>query len=349
MKRVLTGLLLVSAASMIGVGATRADPGFEYNGPIIDPVRHAEPALEDEHYRVEALSYPSVGENGQPGNAVKALYYQSRYGGRHKLVIVLPIWGTHTYPPEKMSESLLRYSDGDMNVLRIFGENYLIDWERLAAAATEEEFRSVARRMGERVRTHVIDIRRAVRWAEVQPETDPARIGLIGFSMSATVGAGVLQHEPGLAAGALVMGGAHPHKQFSHCFGRAQELREDVMKRFGWTLETYERAFEAPFSMVDPARYPGMVDPRRVIMFEARWDTCMPKEARHELWQAMGEPKRIRWPYNHKMAFLMMSPLGLNTMRRQIYRFLDEVLTTLPRGSTTAPAIEARAAPATAR
>ncbi len=342
MKRVLIIFLLSSAASM---SATHADPGFEYSGPIIDPLRHAEPALDTEHYRVQNLSYASVGENGQPGNAVKALYYQSRHPGRHKLVIVLPIWGTHTYPPEKMSESLLRYSDGEMNVLRILGENYLIDWAALGAAATEKEFHSIVRRMAERVRTHVIDIRRAVRWAEVQPEIDPVRIGLIGFSMSATVGAGLLEHEPALAAGALVMGGAHPHKQFSSCFGRAAELREDVMKRFGWNLETYERAFEDPFSIVDPARYPGRVDSRRVIIFEARWDSCMPKEAREELWQAMGEPKRIRWPYNHKMAFLMMSPLGLNTMRRQIYHFLDEVLTTLPRRSGPTPAIEARARP----
>ncbi len=344
MKRVLVDVLLLVAVSVTGVRPTHADSSFDYSGPIIDPVRRAEPALESEHYRVQTFTYPSIGENGQLENSVKALYYQSKLRGKRKLVIVLPIWGTHTYPPEKMSESLRRYSDGDINVLRILGENYLIDWPGLSAAATEEEFRRLLGRMAERVRIHIIDIRRAVQWAQAQPEVDPARIGLIGFSMSATVGALVLQHEPALAAGALVMGGAYPHQQFASCFGRAQELRENIVARFGWTLETYERAFAAPFSLVDPARYPGRVDPRRVILFDAKWDTCMPKEGREQLWRAMGEPKRISWPYNHKMAFLMMSPLGLNTMRRQIYRFLDDVFMTHPHGPATAPAIEARSA-----
>lgn len=316
--------------------AALAQSVFAYERQAIEPVREAAPALASEHYRVYRLAYPAAGESGQPGNLVHALYYQSKLPGKRKLVIVLPIWGTHTYPSEKMTKSLLAYSDGDTNVLRILGENFLFDWEALNAAPNEEAFVALMYRMAERVRTYVIDIRRAVDWAQSQPEIDSARIGLIGFSMSANVAAGVLAHEPRVAAGALVMGGAHPHQMFASCFGRAQTLRENITARFGWSVETYERAIEGPFARIDPARFAGQVDPRRVIIFDAAFDTCVPKSGRDALWQAMGEPKRITWPWNHKMAFLMMSPLGLNTMRRQIYYFLENVFAELPRTEATA-------------
>lgn len=290
------------------------------------------PARKDEKYRVYSLSFASVGDNGQEDNLVSALYYRSKLPGKKKLVIVLPIWGTHTYPPEKMTSSLLRYSDGEVNVLRILGKDFLLDWRALHAAATPEEFMAVHYRMVERVRAHVIDISRAVDWAETQPEIDSERIGLIGFSMSANIAALVLAHEPRIAAAALVMGGANPHEMLSSCFGRASELREAITARFGWTRETYERSLEKPYSVVNPPQFTGKVDPEKVIIFEAAFDTCMPKSSREALWRAMGKPKRVIWPWNHKMAFIAMTPLALNTMRHRIYNFFESVFAHSPPG-----------------
>lgn len=285
----------------------------------------AAPDKQPKNYRVHSLSLPSVGDNGQEANLVSALYYQSALPGKKRLVIVLPIWGTHTYPSEKITASLLRYSEGEMNVLRILGKDFLLDWEALHAAATTEEFMAVHYRMVERVRTHVIDIRRTVDWAETRPEIDSERIGLIGFSMGANVASVVLAHEPRIAAAALVMGGANPHEMLTSCFGRARKLRDAITARFGWSVETYQHELERPYSLINPARFAGRFDPNKVILFEAAFDTCIPKSGRDALWQAMGEPKRVTWPWNHKMAFIAMTPLGLNTMRHRIYDFLEGV------------------------
>ena len=308
------------------LASAQIDFGFDYEKSLIHPSNHVEQKLETKNYLVRSLSFPSIGENGQAGNLVRALYYQSKLPGKKKLVIVLPIWGTHTYPSRKITKSLVRNSRGDINVLRILGKDSLFDWAAMRAAATEEELIALAERMVERVRTHVVDIRRAIDWAETQPDIDASRIGLIGFSMGAVVASLVAANEPRIAASVLAMGGANVHEMFATCFGRAKDARETIISRLGWTKETFEEKLEKPLTPINPARFAGRVNPERVIMFEAGHDTCIPKSGREALWRAMGQPQRITWPYNHKMAFLMMSPLGFNTMRRKIYYFLDETL-----------------------
>ena len=299
---------------------------FRYQKAVVHPSNHIEEKLETKHYRVRRLVFPSIGENGQTGNVVTGLYYQSKLPGKKKLVIILPIWGSHTYPPRKMTQSLLKYSSGQMNVLRILGKDSLFDWEAMREATTEESLFAVIGRMVERVQTHVIDIRRTVDWAETQPDINAQQIGLIGFSMGAVVASLIVASEPRIRASTLVMGGANPHKMFANCFGRAKKTRNTIISRFGWTKETFEKKLEKPFAPMDPANYAGRVDPKGVIIFDAKYDTCIPKSGRDALWQAMGQPQRVSLPNSHKMAFVTMTPLGLNKMPRQIYTFLEATL-----------------------
>ncbi len=299
---------------------------FGYVRKAIRATVHVEPREETKNYRVLSLSFASSGENGQPGNLVRALYYRSKLSGQKNVVVVLPIWGTHTYPSRKMVRSLLKYSDGRMNVLRILDGEYLFDWDAMKSASTEQQLMATFRRMAKRVRTHVIDIRRSIDWLEQQPDVDPDHIGLVGFSMAAMVSSLVVANEPRVAATVLAMGGANLHEMFATCFGRAEQARKIIMSRFGWTKEIFQKKLEKPVSPINPVRFAGSVDPKRVLMFEAKYDTCIPKTGRDALWQAMGRPKRVTWPYGHKMSFIMMTFLGLNRMRREIYDFLEATL-----------------------
>jgi hypothetical protein len=52
----------------------------------------------------------------------------------------------------------------------------------------------------------------------------------------------------------------------------------------------------------------------------------MSKAAREALWDATGEPERIKLLARHKMAFLSMTPLSLNYTTRKIYTFLERQL-----------------------
>jgi dienelactone hydrolase len=281
---------------------------------------------EDAAYRIETLAFPSVGENGQDGNLVTARHYRSKTKGAKPLVIVLPIWGIHTYPSNAIAAGLREHSAGSFNVLQILGEEPLFDWDAVGNAQSEAEFFDLLEQMIDRFVTTVVDIRRVVDWAQTQPDVDPERIALIGFSMGALVASVALANEPRLAAGVLVMGGADIHEILAACDHEIEDAREAILEQLGWSLDQFKRELEHELAGINPARFAGMPDPRRVLIIEAAKDTCVPKSARDRLWRAFGRPERIAYLYDHRTAFLAMTFLGGYSLQRQVYRFLDGVL-----------------------
>lgn len=299
-------------------------PVFRHDAPVA--MTEAPTDIEFLDYRISRISFASAGENGQAGNRVDALYYRSPVEGRQRVVIVLPIWGSHTYPPSKITRGYAKYSDSEAHIIWILGQDALFDWETLAAADTEAEFVSLATAMAERFRVTVIDIRRLVDWLQERPEIDPERIGIVGFSMGTLIAANVLGNDDRLSAGVLMMGGANPEDIFASCGGRAGAVRENAIERLGWSLERYRAFFAELFHSGNPARYAGRYDPSKILMIDAYYDDCIPKSSRDALWHALGQPERVSFLYKHRKAFYSMTPLGFNYSRRLIYRFLDEHL-----------------------
>jgi dienelactone hydrolase len=281
---------------------------------------------EDAAYRIETLAFPSVGENGQDDNLVTARHYRSKSKGSKPLVIILPIWGIHAYPSNAMSAALREHSGGALNILQILGEEPLLDWNAISNTQNEAEFFDLLEQMIGRFVSTVIDIRRVVDWAQTQPDVDPERIALIGFSMGALVASVAVANEPRLAAGVLVMGGADLHEILAACDHEVADARERVLAQLDWSLDQFKAALQRELAGINPARFLGMADPSRVLIIEAAKDTCVPKSARDRLWQAFGRPERIAYLYDHRTAFLAMTFLGGYSLQRQVYRFLDGAL-----------------------
>lgn len=277
-------------------------------------------------HKLHELEFDSVGENGQPGNKVAAHWYRSQTSEPQPAVFLLPIWGSYTYPPEQLAAGLMARYREEVHVIQVLGERYLFDWDAMKSAPDEEAFMEISRRMAQRYKNTVLDLRRLVRWAAAQPGIDEDRIAVVGFSISAVVASSLLVAEPELDAGVLIMGGAHPGMLVAECRGRLNEVRQTVKANIGWNQQRYREFFVELFGPFDPARYPGRVDPARVLMIDAAHDECMTEPARDDLWEAMGRPERITYNYSHKLAFLAMTPLGLNHMRRQIFEFLDPMV-----------------------
>ena len=290
-------------------------------------------------YTTKRLAFPSHGDNGQEGNLVTIQYYKSTLPGKKKLVIVLPIWGSYTYPSRKITKGLIERFEGRVNVMNMLGEGYLLDWDAVAQATDEASFTRAARRNAERLRTAVIDIRRLLDWVETQPEIDQERIALVGFSLGAVIAGGLTNLDDRISTAVLVMGSAHPEELLAHCPGRPGDAREAVLARFGWTVEEYEARMDELFGFLDPENFALRVDPSQVLMFDAHHDDCMPRTARDALWEAMGRPERISLLYRHKRAFLAMTPLGSNYVPKTIYNFLDRALlsSTLDSTAQSAP------------
>ncbi len=279
-------------------------------------------------YRLSRLAIPSSGENGQPDDLVVADYYQSLRTQPSPLVIVLPIWGSHTYPPEKIAQTIVERSDGGISVLRVLGPDRLIDWHALRQAPDEETFVALAKAYSWRMQTTVIDIRRLVDWAQTQPGVEAEGIALIGFSVGALVGALVVASEPRLVAAVLVMGGANPDEIAVTCTGLASLTRMTITAQFDWTLAEYQGVVAEAFRDVNPARYGTRLHPRNLFMVDAHNDDCMPASSREALWEMLGRPERLSLHYGHKSSFLAMTPLGFNFLRGRIYAFLAQRLLT---------------------
>jgi len=299
-------------------------PAFSYEETDVPFTNHVEGAGATSMYELRMLEIPSIGENSQKDNLVTAKYYRSTLPGSHPLVIVLPIWGSFTYPPRKFSSSIQRHSSGAVHVLHLQGDTHLANWPGIVAATEESEFLELWREAVDRQRVTIVDTRRLIDWAEQRPEIDADRVALIGCSLGAFVAGTIATQEPRLAATVTVMGGSHQHLVVAYCDGkRATRVQATAAENFGWDREELAAQLEPIMSVVDSANYPDRVDPRRVLIIDAGRDKCVPEKAREDLWLALGKPERISMDYDHAPAFYSMTPLGLSWMRRQIWEFLE--------------------------
>jgi dienelactone hydrolase len=303
--------------------AAKTDTAFVYKKQSASVSTNTE--WQTDTFRVQAFSMKSIGRNGQAGDLVTARYFQSRRAGPKPLIIVLPLWGVDPLPSTAMSRYLTDEGEGSVHVLQLHGHYRLFDMERTALAWAPQEFMSLMDEMAHRIVNTVIDIRRIVDWAETRPEIDRRRIALNGFSLSAMVASVALSNEPRLSGGILAMGGASPHISFAACGGAAGQMREMITTRFKWSDDHYRKVIKTPLSRVDPARFGGRVDPRHILIFEAGDDTCIPESARRTLWEAMGRPERIVYPYDHRTAFLAMTILGGRNLQKDAYQFLAKL------------------------
>jgi len=304
---------------------------FTYEKTDVRFTNHLEGTGVTAIYELRLLEIPSVGENSQKDNLVTARYYRSTLPGPHPLVIVLPIWGSFTYPPRKISTSIQRRSNGAVHVLHVQGDTHLANWPEIVDAADESEFLELWREAVDRQRVTIIDTRRLIDWAEQQSEIDPDRVALIGCSLGAFVAGTIATQEPRLAATVSVMGGSHLNSVIANCDGkRATRVQATAAERFGWDREKLEARLAPIMSVVDPTNYRNQVDPKSVLIIEANRDKCVPQKSREDLWLALGKPDRISMNYDHAPAFYSMTPLGLSWMCRRIWEFLDSRLLEQP-------------------
>ena len=300
---------------------TPTDP-FAYERAPALVTNHTEGTVDS--YVVRLLRFPSVGKNGQADDMVTVRYYEDPTGGPKPLVVVLPIWGSFTYPSAIVTGDLL--GRGRVNVMRVLGAEKVIDWTALAEAPDPAAFRVEVQHMVERVRTSVIDLRRLLDWAETRPLIDATRIAMVGFSQSTLQVEAVMASDVRLAAAVLVMGVAHPHRIVATCSGWPAIVRNAVLPRFGWTSEELADNLAPLMRSIDVAHLGSRLDSERLLIFDAEYDHCVPRDAREALWNATGRPARVSILSNHVGSFLAMTFLGGNHIRHRIVDFFDRAL-----------------------
>lgn len=309
---------------------------YDYSARTPQPQTYELPFQQIEGYTLTGLRFPSSEENGQPGNLVDARYFRSQKPGPKPLLIVMPIWATHTFPATVVSNGYALHSGGEANILWLQGDGPLFDWFELADIESEGQFITDVETSTNRFRAVAIDTRRLIDWAESQAEIDTSRIGIIGFSMSALVGANIAGNDKRISTAVYVLGGARPWDMMAECNLVVQYMREEVSETLGWSQEQYREFFRQQLVFGDPARWKGRYRPENTLIIESGKDDCIPAASRASLFHATGEPERIVYPYNHWQPFLSMTPVGRNVLTLDIFEFLDRKLLAtdhLPQGS----------------
>ncbi len=275
-------------------------------------------------YEVYRLSFPSSGFNRQNDNLLRARYYRREGPGRRGVVVLLPIWGHSFYPPTIAARRLLRR--GAFHVVVVEGERRLLDWGAADTAADPEAYRRQVRRWVATLETTIEDVRRMLDWVVARLEIDRRSVGLVGFSMSAILGATVAGRDPRVTHGVFVMGGGRLEEIFAACEGLPGRVRERLLERFGWSTEDLE-AFLAPeVAAINPVTWAPRLDPRRLLVIDAGRDRCVPQSSRDGLWEAMGRPERITIQSGHNASFLSLTFLDNFRATKDIARFFHRQL-----------------------
>ena len=123
-----------------------------------------------------------------------------------------------------------------------------------------------------------LDCMRAVDYVRSRSDTDPERIGFMGFSQGAIVGSTFCARDPRVRAVVLVVGGGNFMRMYP------PPPHEEARRRT-----------EAIFETVDPIHHIGLISPRPLLMINAERDDVIPRECTEDLFASAGEPKRIIW------------------------------------------------------
>jgi hypothetical protein len=299
---------------------------YAYAAPVPEPEFYPLPFQQIKGYHLQGLRFPSSEDNGQPGKLVDARYFRSLTPGEKPLLIVLPIWATHTFPSTVVANGFALHSEGDANVLWMQGDGPLYDWFELAEVDNEATLVETVEQSSARFRAVAIDTRRLLDWAQTRPEIDSSRIGIIGFSMSALVSANIAGNDPRINTAVYVLGGAQPWNVMAECNLFVEYTRKRVSKKLGWSQEQYRAFFREQMHYGDPALWQGRYRPENTLIIESGKDDCIPAASRAALFEATGQPERILYPYNHWQPFLSMTPVGRNVLSRDIFEFLQRKL-----------------------
>ena len=131
----------------------------------------------------------------------------------------------------------------------------------------------------------VVDLRRGVDVLASLPQVDSKRIGFVGYSAGAKIGAILAGVEPRIHAFDLMSGGSAPLDSF--VAAAPQSLRAPVRSALG---------------AVDPLRFVRRARPAALFFQDGLDDTVVPHAQLAALAAAGSEPKRIRWyPADHEL------------------------------------------------
>ncbi|MBI2898649.1 MAG: SpoIID/LytB domain-containing protein [Planctomycetes bacterium] len=232
------------------------------------------------------VSFPSALSVGPEENhTVRAKYWRPAEGGRGPAAVLIHWLGGSFDGLELLAH---RLAENGVGALMVFLPHY--GPRRAKDAEKRDEMLSIS---GERTALHfrqaVLDVRRAGDWLASRPEVDPGRIGIVGFSLGAVVGALAAGVDPNFSKSVLVIGGGDLASIVFHDSEATKEIRAELEKR-GITIDRLREELRG----IEPLTFAARVARGSVLMFNAEDDEIIPRSSVEKLHEALGRP-RIEW------------------------------------------------------
>jgi hypothetical protein len=262
---------------------------------------------ENSRFTIRRVELLAASDNAGTNRWIELDYYDIAGKGKTPVLMVLPMLG------------------GGYSIERHFARYFashgyaavIVRRDRRGSSARVEDLNRLFVQM-------VKDHKQVIDWMETQEDLDCTRLGIFGVSMGAIKGALLLPLESRIQAAALgLVGGDLPYilthtTEEGLAKRREQELREKHL-----TLPEAEARLRTMLSC-DPIAYARYVDPRKVLLVLARYDTVVPIKKGIELKEKMGNPETIMLPAGHYSAVLSLPYIESQSMEFFEKRFAAE-------------------------
>jgi pimeloyl-ACP methyl ester carboxylesterase len=152
----------------------------------------------------------------------------------------------------------------------------------------------------------VVDVRRTLDWLARRPEVQGDRVGLFGISRGGIVASLAAAVDPRVQAATLALAGGGIPTIIAHTNeSEVVDFRDAQVRRLQ-SFDEFMRQAHVLLRDIDPLAHAHRLDPRRVLMLNAIFDTVIPRANQLALWSAAGKPTLYEFPVGHYglVAFL---------------------------------------------
>lgn len=248
---------------------------------------------------VSYFNYPTYQEKYPP---INGKYYQKKDAKYGPAIIVLPIMKGGEPIANHIGKTL---NESGFNVYIVKWEEDVILKNNLESLKTEEDFKKSAVYIRDVSRQRVIKIRQLIDWLSLKPEVNPNKIGICGVSLGGIIASLILEIDPRIKSGAILLAGA----DIGHIFAYSQEkgiknYRNLILKKLNWGIEKFEKTLNQILAPVDPINYTQKTKSEKILMINGLYDTVIPEHSQMALWLALDQPEQYFILAGHYSALL---------------------------------------------
>src|SRR6185295_13456434 len=242
------------------------------------------------NYAVKRVEFQIASNPSETNRTIVFDYYIPAGPGPNPVLLVLPVMGGKHYDLE---EIFARYFARHGLAAIILRRERWGEAQGLAA-------------IDPMLRLTVIDNKRVIDWIETRPELDATRLGVFGASMGGIKGALLTALDERVRAATLgLAGGDLPYVLTQTTEPGVQRQRERLLRAEKLTLDELHARLKQTITC-DPLAFAPYVNPDKVLMFVALFDTVVPNTRGRELRAKMGKPEIVLLPTGHFTAALCL-------------------------------------------